>query len=318
VSEEYSILPKDKTASNLAFISREQSLLEERRICELYEMISDVIDSAFDLYPDSADIYGLLSLLSDAPLIRCGELHSQRLEVNSARLTEYLRMNSVIDKAILCQLIADRLLELGFSVSEGDFLPEEKAPETFVYVKNSFADEAYDVFSQDFTDPRVRYAENFKDALRLVTEGEVSYCLLPLEERGGTRLHSIDELIFRADLKINSVTPVFGFDGSADMKYALVSGKFSVPPRREGDDRYLEIRIPVSGEVSLGELLSVAEFYKLGIYRVSTVNFDTDEGRCPYYSIVFRDEGHEFSLLLIYLTLFTSSYTPVGVYKNLE
>lgn len=318
MSGEYFIAPNSNIVSNISVLSREQSVLEERRICELYEMVSDALNKVFKLSGDGIDVYELLSLLSDSTLINDGCIHTNCLSNNSLRLSNYQRVLSVIDKAVLCELIYSKLHELNRTVTEVDFLPRADMPETFVYVKNPLADEAYDVFSQDFNDPRIKYSENFKSAIRSVLDGDATYCLLPFEERGGSRLHTIDELIFKSDLKINSVTPVFGFDGSADMKYALVSKNVSVPPRRKEDDRYLEIRIPSCDGVSLGELLSVAEFYKMGVYRVSTVSFDTNDGILPYYSVVLRDDGQDFTVLLIYLTLFTSSYTPVGVYKNLE
>ena len=33
---------------------------------------------------------------------------------------------------------------------------------------------------------------------------------------------------------------------------------------------------------------------------------------------VFKDEGKDFSPLLVFLTMFTEAYTAIGIYKNLE
>ena len=43
-----------------------------------------------------------------------------------------------------------------------------------------------------------------------------------------------------------------------------------------------------------------------------------DEGKNEYYSVVFRDDAADFTRLLTYLTLFSATYTAVGIYKNLE
>ena len=185
-------------------------------------------------------------------------------------------------------------------------------------MKNPLADEAFDVFSQDFDDPRVRYSKTLNEAARAVSSGEVEYALLPLEEKGGARLSSIAAIMFREDLKINSVTPVFGFEGLADMKYALVAKHFSIPEQLPDDDRYLEIRLRTDSSVPLSELFLTADMMGVSLYRVNTISFDTDDGPIPYYSIVFRDGEKDFSSLLVYLTLFSGSYTPVGIYKNLE
>ena len=318
MSDESVFSPNEATVKNLISLAREQSLLEERRICELYEMAEHTVDFLWKSYGRDMNIYEILSLASEVASFVHLSVHTDHLPKNAHRLGEYLGSLLDIDKTLFCEMIYEALSKKTAAPKERDFLPCENSSETFVYVKNTLADEAYDVFSQDFSDPRIRYAQSFKEALRLISEGAVSYCLLPFEERGGARLSSISELISSHDLKINAVTPVFGFDGSADMKYALVSKSFSVPELNSEDDRYLEIRLPAETDITLGTLLSAAERFHHSIYRVETLNLNIDGERKSYYTVVFRDEGHDFSLLLIYLMLFTSECTPVGIYKNQE
>ena len=196
----------------------------------------------------------------------------------------------------------------------GIVLPEYRIPG----VENAFADEAYDVFSQSFTDPRVRYAENFKEILVALEQRTAAYCLLPLEESGGKRIRSVEEIILKNDLKINGVTPVFGFDGSADMKYALVSKEFCKTSRERGDDRYLEIRMSFDTKVQLAEIFSAAYNTGLSVYRVDTSYLDSDDGTSSYITLVFKSDNTDFTKLLVYLTLYTQSYVIVGLYKNLE
>ena len=194
--------------------------------------------------------------------------------------------------------------------------PQISRPETFVYVKNQLSDEAYDVLSQSFSAPRLRYVTGIREAVKAVNDGDAGYCLLPLEERGGSRLSSVTELIFGNDLKINAVTPVFGQDGSADMKYALVSKCFTVHEIQPDDDRYLEIAISLDSAVD--ELLFAARSYNATPYRVNTVVFYTEDGPKPSYSIVFKDDAKDFTPLLTYLTLYYDDFIPIGLYKNLE
>ena len=119
-------------------------------------------------------------------------------------------------------------------------------------------------------------------------------------------------------MKIASVTPVFGFDGMADVKYALVSKRFKIPEVAVDDDRYLEIRLRSDGQLSLSHLFSAAEMLGASVYRINTVRFDSEEGGFTYYTIVFKDVECDFSVLLVFLTLFAGSYTAIGIYKNLE
>ena len=124
-------------------------------------------------------------------------------------------------------------------------------------------------------------------------------------------------MISSFDLKIVAVTPVFGFEGNADVKYALLSRGFFVPERLPDDDLYLEIVLYQDSDVGISELLSVAESLGIGVYRINTVLYESD-GTQPAFSVVLRDDGADFTPLLVFLTLFSSSYSSVGFYKNLE
>ena len=85
-----------------------------------------------------------------------------------------------------------------------------------------------------------------------------------------------------------------------------------------GDDRYLEIRLKASSSFPLSQVLFASESYGASIYRVNSVILRDDEGENEYYSLVFRDDVSDFTRLLTYLTLFSVTYTAVGIYKNLE
>ncbi len=318
MSDELVFLTNEINTSNLSSLEKKRSIIEEARICELAELAYGAAMFTKELVSDGELTYiDALALISESLPTHRAEPHEGALPENKMRLSSYSGALSYVDKAVFAELFLLRLSELGISVAEGDYLQEEKSESTFVYVKNSFADEAYDVFAEEFDDPRVKYAESFKEAVGVIKDGSAAFCLLPFEERGA-RLPGVAELIFSEDLKIASVTPVFGFYGDADMKYALVSRFFLIPPVMPDDDRYLEIRIPSDAENSISELLLAAESYGAEIWRVNTSFYSTDGARKQYYSVIFKEEGRGFSSLLTYLTLFVPSYTAVGIYKNLE
>ncbi len=308
----------DITAANIREIAAKQSSSAEQRICELSELAQDAARYTLDMLDDGYGIYEILSMISDGFLNSVAVRHEDSLEENEARLERYSILSAAQDKINFTELFFDLLKNRGALLREKDFLPSDIGPEAFTYVKNPLADEAYDVFSQDFSDPRVRYSKTLAEAAHEVALGNFEYALLPLEEHGGARLASVAELIFKEDLKINSVIPVFGYEGLADMKYALVSKHFTVHDILSDDDRYLEIRLRTDSSIPLYELLMAADALGSSLYRVSTISFLTDDGSVPYYSVVFKDEGKDFSSLLTYLTLFSGAYTPIGLYKNLE
>ena len=293
-------------ASNLDFLREGEERCERLRAMELSSVADDAVEYMSRLFSEGLGIYEALSCLSDELSLASSDgADSPELEIRSTR-----------DKASFSQMLANEMAKGG--VEETDFLWSEELPAEFTYVRNAYSDEAYDVLSQDFDDPRVRYSRDFAECARLLYTGEVSYCLFPIEEKGGTRLPTVAELIYRYDFKVNAITPVFGPDDSMDLKYALVSNRFTVPQRGADTDRYLEIRVPSSSTIPLSSVLAAVSLLGHTVYRVDTQSLPTEGGVSSHFTVVIRDEGRDFLPLLVYLTVFCEGYAPIGIYKNLE
>ena len=318
MSEDMTFSVRDAVLSNLERLSREQSIISEQRMLELYDIALPMVDTSIALLNDGLESYEMLSVLSDGIATLEYPLSDDTTPELRGLVEKNLSYLVYSDREMLTEIYLQILAERGYSITESDFLPSVDSAETFTYVRNGFSDEAYDVFSQDFDDPKVRYSSTFKECSQAVSSGDVTYCLLPLEEKGGSRLPTVSEIIFRNDFKINSVIPVFGPDGNADLKYALVSKSFTVPERLRDDDLYLEIRIGVTDESPLTEVLGAVKHFGMSVYRVNTVVFDTEGDEETYFSVVIKDCGNSFEPLLSYLTLFLRDFVPVGIYKNLE
>lgn len=311
-------VPENVNIENINVLSKEQSVIFEKRICEISELADQAATIASELFASGFGMYEMSLFISDVLKGSFSEPHRNAMPKNFFALNNYLGTLSYYDKTIFASLFTGQLKRCGIGALEKDFLPEVKGNSSVIYVKNRLSDEAYDVFSDNIEDTTVSYAETLRDAAQAVADGKKEYAILPLEEKGGARLAGIAALLFKHDLKIASVTPVFGFDGSEDVKYALVSKSFKIPGVASDDDRYLEIRFRADGQVPLSALLSAAEMLGVTLYRINTVKFDTDEGEIPFYTIVFKRVGTDFSELLMFLTIFIGSYTAIGIYKNLE
>ena len=245
-------------------------------------------------------------------------MHDFSLDENKNRIKRYLSTLSSYDKAVFAELLTEKIKARSITLAESDFLPVGNGNKKIVYVKNRLADEAYDVFADMISDTTVSYTDSLKSAAKAVADGECEYCLLPLEEKGGARLAVVASLLFTYDLKIAMVTPVFGYDGTADVKYALVASHFNIPTEETDDDRYLEIRIKAEHRLSLSGIFCASELLGVTLYRINTVTFNTDDGEEAYFTVVFKGESGDFTALLVFLTLFTKAYSAVGIYKNLE
>lgn len=316
--EKYGVFDiNDVSVTNLSAIDGDASRSFELRLCEMSFVSESTALRIGDLLSDGMSITETFAILAEEI---CASLKEEKpLNVMKEAISAVKVFRSILsaaDKANFSALLLEKLLGMEIAISEADFLPQSNPGETFAYVKSALADEAFDVFSQEFSDPRVFYAETFKEACIGVADKKYGYCILPFEEKPSVRIPSISKLVSDLDLKIVAITPVFGFEGTADMRYALIGRDFKIPEINEVTDRYLEISIPKDA-VSLSELLYVADTFSVRIYNVNTV-IDPENSEKSYYSLIFKDGGRSFAELLIYLSLFASEYIPTGIYKNIE
>ena len=314
--EEHSRIFDSLPFSNLQALAEEQGSLFELRICELSEIAEEAAKYATEIFSSGVSMCELLALISEENAFISSEAAPDTIRENIFRLNSFLSRLAGSDKSLFATLFTEKLRERGLAPAEKDFLPVSMADETVTYVKNALADEAYEVFSQQLSDPRVAYSNSFKEAIDATLEGKVGYSLVPIEEKDGSRIPGIMSMIYSSDLKIISVTPVFGFEGTADVKYALLSAGFDIPRINSGDDRYLEILLSAEGDVPLQDVLCAASDMRVECYRLNSVILGGEE-RGIYYSVVFRTDS-DFSEFLLYLTLFCGDFSPVGLYKNLE
>ncbi len=282
----------------------------ELRLCEWASLAESVADCYADWLSDGLTPMEALAAISSA-------MDEEQPPFGYGTDSRFAFVRAY-EQVSFCQMLADLLTRRGMALLEADFLPSEATSPAVAYVKNPYADEAYDVFAAEMPDLAVRYVSSFDEGVRQLLSGDVGYCLLPLEESGGLRLSTVERLLYRYDLRIGRVTPVFGPDGTADLRYALVCQTASAGPYSAEDDRYLELRLPLSGERALSELSVVAEVFSLSVYRLQTVSFGEGEDRDSYLSAVLCGQGRDFCAVLLYLSIFCREATVVGLYRNLE
>lgn len=320
MSEETVFAPSAITDTNLARLAEEESVLCEQRLLELCDTVDAALDVAESLRESELDAYEILALLDGGLSAREPRLSALIADEDIELVRRTLSAASWRDRAYIGRLLSHEALRRGLPFTEGELLSGERegGDVRVVYVRNAYSDEAFDVLSQELTNARVKYSSTFRECVEAVASGNADICLLPLEERGGVRVSTVSELIYRYDLRISAVTPVFGYDGLADLKYAALSRRGRLPTMTDGDDRYIELRIGSDGATSLAELLYVAAIYGMSTYRVNTMTFNIEGDERSFYSVLLRDEVRDITALLTYLTLFVDDYTVVGVYKNIE
>ena len=302
--------PNGINYENISALSKEQALIFEKRICEFSEIANDAAVLSAELFDSGFGIYEILGFISDGFSFDFSISDGITLQKNVSMIRNCISAIDARDKAVFSVLFAEMIKKLGVSLSESDFLMSGEGDSSVVYVKNRLSDEAYDVFSVGISDATVSYAESLKDAAESVSDGRKEFAILPGSPAGDRWTYGtgpIRRLLFCSALSLcgNRLRP--GPDS-----------KRNTPDFHADDDRYLELRLRADGALSLSDLFSASEMLGASVYRINTVSFQSEDGEIPYYTIVFKDEGQDFSNLLVFLTLFAGSYTAVGIYKNLE
>jgi hypothetical protein len=311
------LLVDSANVDNLDTLSRDSALIDERRVLELGDCADSAALLTLALFDSGIDLNTALSLLSERLDFGSHPMH----EVADEAIIEYLRAlrssSALYDRALFTDLFLAALAREGRAVTEKDLLPSDSHDSSVGYVRNALSDEAYDVLAEELSRPTARYYKSLRECADALSTGEVGYCLLPIMERGGARIHAVADIIYRNDFKINAVTPVFGSLGDADVKYALISRHFTHHRVLPGDDRYLELRVSLTGS-ALSEVISVTDFFGLSVFRADTVTIYDGDSDTSHLSLVLRSLDGDFSGILTYLSLFTPDAVAVGIYKNLE
>ena len=193
--DDIAFTPSRITLENLSMLADSGARIAEQRACEISELADGVVEFSKELYSSGMGIYEILSLAAEGLLDIASRTMQNGLAIGSAH-SDFI---SSFDRAELSTLYVDRLRASGIGITPSDLLPSTESDGRIVYVKNALADEAYEVFTADLESARVSYVSSFKEAADAVAEGEASYCLLPLEERGGSRLAPVSEIIFRSE-----------------------------------------------------------------------------------------------------------------------
>ncbi len=302
--------PHGAFLSNIFTLDERSRELYEARVCEISLYAERLAEELLPLIEDGASLREALSTLfidtkRESKTAPCDSFIDSGL---------YMKLLSGSDRAELAKQLSYRLSLLGVS-----FLPDElfsTASEglSVCYVKNALSDEAYEVFSEE-RELSVSYVNSFDEACLAVRDGVYGYCILPLEEAGGVRSRRIMSMLRDLSLKIVSITPVFGFDGTAEVKYALVSQGISVPERDEGDEIFIDLLLGFDDTPPVLDLLVGCE--TLGLLHTRVGQTVSADGRV-LLSLVLKDTKDALIPLYIYLTLYYGDFDLLGVYKNLE
>lgn len=288
----------DIVRGNLAALSGERTALAEKQLAQLGELAEMLCDEAGEeeiFFRDRSFIARYREITSLGPL-------SDVAEYNRERVVKQEEVTSVIHRALLCRRLCETLEIVGLPAA-GTFFDEvpDGENEVISYLKSSYADRAYDRFSQELKDPKVLYGDDFAEVCENVYYGRCTYCILPIENTVDGRLAGFRGLIIKYGLKIASICRVkLGEEG--ETVFALLKKSLSLS-HREGE---LLFDVRVFG--ALYPLLTAAEACGMCLIAASSA-----PGREEAYDLVFHISPQGFCGFLCFLHLEYPGFIPVGI-----
>lgn len=198
------------------------------------------------------------------------------------------------------------------------------------YQHNIYADEAFLHFSRVLPSAKAVYSDSFTAVCDQVFNGLCEYCILPLETTQDGKLVRFYNLIQRYELKIVLTCSVTTSDNRSTTVFGLCRRGLLWPrlllPSKEFSFEFLFWQEP--DHASLGEVMTAAAACSLSLVRTDCLPRSDEEILIGAgYPFALRFEipadnnplAHEsdFLAFLLYLSLHSPSYLPIGIYQHL-
>ncbi len=299
---------KNNLRENGAQLLRE----EEKRLGHLFDaaelMLASLTPSEGPF--DPASLFAEASLLAEAPLGGQSAVHSP-LSENRSFLSFFEDKLSAFDRigfteCLLCALEG----RLGHPVTLYDF-PEgvKKRPQDkrVLYVKNAYADLAFDGFAPLLPMARPLLRPSFRAVCDDLEGGLGDYAILPLFS-GGKEIPSVSALLFEYGFAIVSlIRPTTEEEPPV---FALIARN----PLTLGDARLFGFRFFPKTDADTTALLSAIDRFSLSVKEIATLPTAT----LPGYRMIVEADERKFVLLLTYLTLFVKDFSTFGFYCEVK
>lgn len=194
------------------------------------------------------------------------------------------------------------------------FLPKEDAPlHRIAYVRNTYTEEAYEIFTREDADATLLYTDGFAEACKAVADGQADFCILPFENSSGP-LTAFRDMAVRFSLTVAALCRVFHADGTDATRFALLAER--PLPSRGGETPCIRLSFSAENGRALTEHL--AALSATGILTALDSLPDTVGKTSLSCTLTLRCAREDAFLPLAYLYTFTDFPRLLGFYEEIE
>ena len=298
--------------------AHENLSLQDRRLLRELEKRLPLCTEYAEVYADlfaqseSRDVLAFL-----APLALRGEQPSFE-EVPLAHKTVLQYAHSLLnatDRMHFLSAFFKACAKRGISLSLTSLFPQKSEKgHRIAYVRNAYTDEAYEMFSAEYEETTLVYADGFREACEAVADGSADFCILPFENSSGLLL-PFAEMAARFSLSVVALCRVFHADGTDATRFALLSP--SILSEYAGDTPCLRFSFTVSsGRILTAQLAALAAADTTVLSLTSLPDTAGEGALCC--TVTLRCDRDSAFILLAYLYTFTDNPKLLGLYKEIE
>ena len=315
--------PDETIANNLAALMRRSLSVSERELAHISDAAERLVERVF------SEPMGIISenepFLTEYRELRDRifsgtERNEDGIPEQSRRWIDALSDERRTEQAVaLCAAVCQKMRERGKPLGFGSFFPtgetDGDGKARIAYLKNSYSDSAYRVFSSVLKNAAVTYPRDFNGVCEEVYYGRCRYCILPVETLEEGALTSFRRLARKFDLCPVLSCTVSSGDGAQTTRFILFSKSIE------------RIECPSAGAVFSFRLtsrdsqaylcaLKALSLCGLRLMKIDSSPVSWDDGR---YSLEFSAEcgDGDLTVLICYLTLELPEYDPIGIYSQL-
>ena len=290
---------------NLSELESSFEALVEKRLAHLSEL-SDA------LICDGEDFDIIKSILLS--IRRDGSAEDENvIEENKREAALLYSKVSLAERLILYRHVAESFFSehreslANRHISE-EYIASADSADKIAYLSNPFNDEAYIRLSQSLKQPRAVYCHGAEEICRAVYDGGCEYCILPVEA-SGAKLSAFYGQIFKYGLwkcAEHEVKTPDGYTRYALLRRGRLAHKRERAPKAHG--YFLEFLAPLDESASISDILAAAEFCRMKLRRIDTVN-----GRV---CINLKIDKSDMETFMTYIATECPTITPLGIYKQ--
>ncbi len=291
---------------NLRALSREGTVLEEKRLYELSELAYFIYREIKEGSIPLSSPYAFCDAVSLRLKMKVGEAADSALY--KAFLENASSVSHYTDLAAFSVFLAGELSAKSFSPFSERMGRRKNA--RIAYVRASVADGAYEKISHSIKDASVLYVGSAEEACAAVAAAEADFALLPVSYGQGERLFTVERLTERYKMFINS-TVRMPLSDEKEAHFGLFS--LSPEPAVASQKRELALRLTADSLESLFKLVGLCPLfgYTLKDFALTPSEYERASARA-----VFGGEGNDRALWF-FLSLSSCDFTLLGSYYQL-